>query len=350
MKKLFVSVALLASAMPQAAHAQSFQNALSTISNVVKVGSGVAKTLNNLNSLNSSMQAPYQAPTPMQTMPPPTSYVTKMRNGLPATSMDSFVNQAGEMADMIYGDEGTTDIPPYFEFTPDHRIQAGIFGMRNAGLTTGHASYLPDAWGADEFLIPGGGPTSGASSGWGNLNINLGGINIGLTGSGTSTGGIPISSLLGGGASSGTGDGGGYGGDPSSDGSYPTDSGTPDSGSSSSMDPGQGAATDNYPTSSAPTDNGYQSQAPSNSNDPPVLPVSTNQNPDGYTYTTTFSDGTSQVTYSNGTPVGDGYTGQTPPPTSTITNNGNGTYTTNWSDGTSSTTYADGSPVSGSGF
>jgi len=129
-----------------------------------------------------------------------------MVNGLPATSMDSFVYQAGGSAELIYGDEGTDDIPPYFEFTKDHRINAGIFGQRSAGLTTGHGSYLPDAWGGDEWVkgpefdqsgansIPVGGtgtdPTSDPGSGInlsaGGVNINAGGVNINANGNGIS--------------------------------------------------------------------------------------------------------------------------------------------------------------------
>jgi hypothetical protein len=72
--------------------------------------------------------------------------------GLPPTSMDSFVQQAGGMADLIYGDEGTDGLPPYYEFDQTHRINAGIFGVDNAGLTTNHGSVLPNAWGGDEFV------------------------------------------------------------------------------------------------------------------------------------------------------------------------------------------------------
>jgi hypothetical protein len=76
------------------------------------------------------------------------------RNGLPATSMDSFVYEAGGFAELIYGDEGTSDIPPYFGFDESHRINLGIMGTRAAGLTTGHGSLLPNAWGGDEFDMP----------------------------------------------------------------------------------------------------------------------------------------------------------------------------------------------------
>lgn len=74
-----------------------------------------------------------------------------MRNGLPPTRMDSFVYNAGELADQIYGDEGIVDLPPIQGFNPINRINAGIFDRTNTGLTTGHGSYLPTAWGYDEF-------------------------------------------------------------------------------------------------------------------------------------------------------------------------------------------------------
>lgn len=62
--------------------------------------------------------------------------------GLQATSLDSFVVNAGGQAELIYGDEGTSDIPPYFGFDSSHTINSGIHG----NLTTGHASGLPGAW------------------------------------------------------------------------------------------------------------------------------------------------------------------------------------------------------------
>jgi hypothetical protein len=115
----------------------------------------------------------------------PPSATGAMRNGLPATTTDSFVYQAGGQAELIYGDEGVYDIPPYFEFTKEHRIAAGIFGQRDAGLTTGHGSLLPDAWGGDEFVkgpeFDVSGPTldSGAASVADQLlnNTGLGGLN-----------------------------------------------------------------------------------------------------------------------------------------------------------------------------
>lgn len=75
-----------------------------------------------------------------------------MRNGLPPTNMDSFVYESGGKAWHIYGDEGVYSIPPFMEFTKEHRIEAGINGRRRRGLTTGHGSHLPDAWGGDEFV------------------------------------------------------------------------------------------------------------------------------------------------------------------------------------------------------
>jgi hypothetical protein len=71
---------------------------------------------------------------------------------LPSTSTDSLVYSAGANAELIYGDEGTDDIPPYFGFDKSHRIQRGISGLTAVGLTTVHGSYLPDAWGGDEFV------------------------------------------------------------------------------------------------------------------------------------------------------------------------------------------------------
>lgn len=76
--------------------------------------------------------------------------VARDRRGLPPTSLDSFVLNAGGMSEMIYGDEGAGGLPPYFGFDQGHRINTGIVGQRAAGLTTGHASALPEAWGWPE--------------------------------------------------------------------------------------------------------------------------------------------------------------------------------------------------------
>jgi hypothetical protein len=72
--------------------------------------------------------------------------------GLPPTSMDSFVRQAAGNAELIYGDEGDEGPPPYSEFEYQNRINSGITGIRDQGLTTGHGSMMPSAWGRDEFL------------------------------------------------------------------------------------------------------------------------------------------------------------------------------------------------------
>ncbi|MBP9094304.1 hypothetical protein KBI23_25025 [bacterium] len=77
-----------------------------------------------------------------------------LKNGLPPTTMDSFVYEAGGHAEHIYGDEGVNGLPPYMGFNKAHRINAGIMDRRDAGLTTGHGSYMPDASGNDEFIAP----------------------------------------------------------------------------------------------------------------------------------------------------------------------------------------------------
>jgi hypothetical protein len=84
------------------------------------------------------------------------------RNRLPPTRLDSFVKESGGHAWHIYGDEGTTSIPPFFEFSPIHRIERGINGPKAAGLTTQHGSPLPPAWGGDEFVKTEGFTQSGA--------------------------------------------------------------------------------------------------------------------------------------------------------------------------------------------
>ncbi|MBX9695462.1 MAG: hypothetical protein K2Z81_23960 [Cyanobacteria bacterium] len=94
------------------------------------------------------------------------------RNGLPKTQLDSFVRDSG-MNPAIYGDEGSNGIPPFMEFTPQHRIERGI---SSSGLTTGHASSLAPAWGGDEFVDNEGTTQSGGSSGGGSpANWNGGG-------------------------------------------------------------------------------------------------------------------------------------------------------------------------------
>jgi hypothetical protein len=101
------------------------------------------------------------------------------RNSLPPTRLDSFVASAGGNAEAIYGDEGTYYIPPYKGFSYEHRINAGIVGQSDAGLTTGHSSYLPSATGADEFLAPPGEwSQSGANYGDPSLNHADAALNI----------------------------------------------------------------------------------------------------------------------------------------------------------------------------
>jgi hypothetical protein len=96
-------------------------------------------------------------------------YTVAGRSSLPPTVMDSFVANAvqAKRGDAIYGDESQGENPPPFMgFTADHRINAGITGAQDAGLTTGHGSRLPDAWGRDEFIggqeWSQGGPNNGA--------------------------------------------------------------------------------------------------------------------------------------------------------------------------------------------
>ncbi len=62
---------------------------------------------------------------------------------LPKTNLDSFVHKAKQsgMAELIYGDEGKNGPPPYSFFMP---INTGI---SSGGLTTGHPSDAPSAWG-----------------------------------------------------------------------------------------------------------------------------------------------------------------------------------------------------------
>jgi hypothetical protein len=64
------------------------------------------------------------------------------------------------MAEMIYGDEGVWDIPPFFGMNESHTIGIGIASPQvdPGGLSTGHGvglgigpdagfpGYLPSAW------------------------------------------------------------------------------------------------------------------------------------------------------------------------------------------------------------
>jgi hypothetical protein len=64
---------------------------------------------------------------------------------LPPTQLTSLVRDSG-MNDAIYGDEGTDGLPPYYGFDESHRIEQGMLGS-GVGLTTGHRSDAPEAWG-----------------------------------------------------------------------------------------------------------------------------------------------------------------------------------------------------------
>jgi hypothetical protein len=97
---------------------------------------------------------------------------------LPVTNLDSFVYQAGGAAANIYGDEDPNGgLPPQYGFDQTCRINYGIVGQNDAGLTTGHGSYMPSATGADEFLAsPGEWAWSGPNNG--NLNLSVGAIGL----------------------------------------------------------------------------------------------------------------------------------------------------------------------------
>lgn len=95
----------------------------------------------------------------------------QMRNGLPPTQTDSFVRQAAGNAENIYGDEGHEGPPPFMYFEYANRINSGIYDIRDKGLTTGHGSYMPSAWGRDEFL-----GAEWSQSGANNGNPRLGGL------------------------------------------------------------------------------------------------------------------------------------------------------------------------------
>jgi len=96
---------------------------------------------------------------------------TASQSLLPACTLDSFVSNAGGQAEDIYGDEGVYSPPPYYGFDYSHRINSGITGQTDAGLTTGHGSYMPSAWGADEFLAPPGEQSQSGTNG-GNPRLN----------------------------------------------------------------------------------------------------------------------------------------------------------------------------------
>jgi hypothetical protein len=71
----------------------------------------------------------------------------KLGLGLPPTTLDSFVRDSG-FNDAIYGDEGGLFPPSASNFS---YISTGFDKKSKEGLTTGHGSKLPSAWGGDEF-------------------------------------------------------------------------------------------------------------------------------------------------------------------------------------------------------
>jgi hypothetical protein len=121
-----------------------------------------------------------------------------VRNGLPPTTLDSFVYEAGGKAELIYGDEGVDGAPPYSEFDQTHRINAGITGRTAIGLTTGHGSLLPNGVGGDEFVKTEAWTQSGSTSSEGSYNggSSNGGfqMNFSLANSGNIGGMIDIGS------------------------------------------------------------------------------------------------------------------------------------------------------------
>ena len=68
--------------------------------------------------------------------------VTVNINQLPPTKLSSFVADSG-FDENIYGDEGTTALPPIDGFQYENTIGAGVV---EPYLSTGHASPLPSAW------------------------------------------------------------------------------------------------------------------------------------------------------------------------------------------------------------
>ncbi|MBS1954368.1 MAG: hypothetical protein JST89_09280 [Cyanobacteria bacterium SZAS-4] len=119
------------------------------------IASGVASSGASGNYGNSSSSQPRTAqPRPRDTgaqrvrLAPATSAILDRTFGrlgfLPPTSMESFVRNSAGAADLIYGDEGTDGPPPFEGFDQSHRINSGIY---TPGLTTGHRSALPEAWG-----------------------------------------------------------------------------------------------------------------------------------------------------------------------------------------------------------
>jgi hypothetical protein len=152
----------------------SFNQALhNSSSGTSRLGSAVGRATKGLRASSTSSAATRTGP-----MLPATRLASLVSSSLPQTNLDSFVYQAGANADKIYGDEGTNGLPPLYGFTVASRINAGITGARDVGLTTGHGSYMPNAWGADEFLAPPQGEWSLSGTNNGNTQYNNAAANL----------------------------------------------------------------------------------------------------------------------------------------------------------------------------
>ncbi len=176
-----------------ASYAQGFNSLTSLIP-----GLGGSNTVGYTNGVPTGLTSPGNTSSmPGFNLTPGAIY--QQLNGLPPTTLDSFVFSSGANMEQIYGDEGTgvfsqsglaptpglvTNSPlaptPIEGFAAQNRIGWGIASSTsNLGLTTGHNSYMPSAWGADEFLIPGGewanSGTGGVSGMFGSLSNIVGG-------------------------------------------------------------------------------------------------------------------------------------------------------------------------------
>ncbi len=133
--------------------------------------------------------------------------VTVNINQLPPTRLSSFVADSG-FDENIYGDEGTTGLPPLSGFNYENTIGAGIV---EPYLSTGHASSLPSAW-----LDTGGGGGGGGGGGFPGGGFPGGGFpgggfpGGGFPGGGFPGGGFPGGGFPGGGFPGGGGGGGGF--------------------------------------------------------------------------------------------------------------------------------------------
>lgn len=95
--------------------------------------------------------------------PPPPS--------MPLSTFGKSIASPGDnayMASHSYGDEGSAGLPPYFEFSASQRVALGL--NTKASMSPGvkrnerrAGSYLPEAWGGDEFVNSKDWSSSGAS-------------------------------------------------------------------------------------------------------------------------------------------------------------------------------------------